>query len=108
MKQQLRKMDTSFSPNSTLSTCDPSYYKHTQQLFLDLYHNGLAYKKKSLVNWDPVDKTVLANEQVNEHGYADRSGALVELKDLEQWFFKITDYAQVRNQRDFARLKIMC
>jgi leucyl-tRNA synthetase len=77
-------------------TCDPSYYKWTQYLFLRLYQAGLVYRKEALVNWDPVDKTVLANEQVDSQGRAERSGALVEQKNLQQWFIKITDYTEVK------------
>ncbi len=98
MSNQLMKMNVNFdylpSINET-KTCHPLYYKHTQRLFLDLYHSGLAYKKESWVNWDPVDQTVLANEQVDAQGRADRSGALVVHKKLNQWYFKITEYAEV-------------
>lgn len=73
---------------------DPTYIKWTQWIFLQLYKAGLAYRKNAPVNWDPVDQTVLANEQVLPDGRAERSGALVEKRDLEQWYFKITDYAQ--------------
>ena len=75
-----------------IATCDPSYYKHEQKMFLDFYKKGLAYKKESTVNWDPVDNCVLANEQVVD-GKGWRSGAPVERKKLKQWFLKITDYA---------------
>lgn len=75
-------------------TCDPSYYLHQQTLFLKLYDAGLIYRKKSIVNWDPIDKTVLANEQVNAEGKAWRSGAQAEKKELKQWFFKTTHYAE--------------
>lgn len=77
-----------------LRTCDPSYYKHTQALFLRLYHAGLAYQKEALVNWDPVDHTVLANEQVDSAGNSWRSGAKVEQRMLKQWFLATTHYAQ--------------
>ncbi|MDQ2997564.1 MAG: leucine--tRNA ligase, partial [Chloroflexota bacterium] len=77
-----------------VTTCAPDYYKWNQWLFQLLYKQGLAYRAKSLVNWDPVDQTVLANEQVDAEGRSWRSGAKVEKRDLEQWFFKITDYAE--------------
>lgn len=76
------------------STCDPEYYKHTQRLFLLLHERGLAYQAEALVNYDPVDKTVLANEQVDANGYSWRSGAKVEKKMLRQWFFKISEFRQ--------------
>ena len=71
----------------------PEYYKHQQKLFLDLYDKGLVYRKESYVNWDPVDKTVLANEQVVD-GKGWRSGAVVERKKLNQWFFKISHFSE--------------
>lgn len=77
-----------------LRTSDPSYYKHTQRLFLLLHEAGLAYQKKASVNWDPIDKTVLANEQVDANGCSWRSGAKVEKRDLKQWFLAITKYAE--------------
>jgi len=77
-----------------VTTCEPDYYRWTQWLFLLLYERGLAYRAKATVNWDPVDQTVLANEQVDASGRSWRSGALVEKRELAQWFFKITDYAQ--------------
>lgn len=80
-----------------LTTCDPAYYKWTQWLFLELHKHGLAYQKEAYVNWDPVDNTVLANEQVDSSGHSWRSGAMVEKRALKQWFFKITDFAQDLN-----------
>ncbi|XP_039693470.1 leucine--tRNA ligase, mitochondrial isoform X3 [Pteropus medius] len=77
-----------------ITTCLPDYYKWTQYLFIKLYEAGLAYQKEALVNWDPVDQTVLANEQVDEHGCSWRSGAKVEQKYLRQWFIKTTAYAK--------------
>src|SRR5215213_7677379 len=77
-----------------VTTCAPDYYRWNQWLFQLLYKQGLAYRAKSLVNWDPVDQTVLANEQVDAEGRSWRSGAKVEKRDLEQWYFKITDYAE--------------
>ena len=74
-------------------TSDPEYYKWNQWLFLKLYEKGLAYRKESWVNWDPIDQTVLANEQVLPDGTSERSGAVVVKKKLTQWYFKITDYA---------------
>jgi leucyl-tRNA synthetase len=93
-RQQVNMLGASFGWDREVNTSDPSYYKWTQWLFQLLYKKGLAYKKEALVNWDPVDKTVLANEQVLADGTAERSGALVEQKMMSQWFFKITDYAE--------------
>ena len=91
-KQQLMQMGFSYDWSREIDSTDPTYYKWTQWFFLMLFKKGLAYQKEALVNWDPVDKTVLANEQVID-GKAERSGAVVEKKSLNQWFFKITDYA---------------
>ncbi len=77
-----------------VTTCDPDYYRWNQWLFLLLYRKGLAYRAKATVNWDPVDQTVLANEQVDAEGRSWRSGAKVEKRELEQWFFRITAYAE--------------
>ncbi len=93
MRSQLQSMGISYDWEREVATCLPDYYKWTQWLFLQLYHNGLAYKKKSHVNWCPSCATVLANEQVVEGG-CERCGTAVDKKALEQWFFKITDYAQ--------------
>jgi leucyl-tRNA synthetase len=93
MKQQLKSMGISYDWDREVATCLPDYYKWTQWLFLQLYKKGLAYKKKAGVNWCPSCVTVLANEQVVE-GKCERCSAVVEKKNLEQWFFKITDYAQ--------------
>jgi leucyl-tRNA synthetase len=95
MKQQLIRLGTSFDWRHELATCDPEYYKWTQYLFLMLYEKGLAYQKESTVNWDPVDQTVLANEQVDNEGKSWRSGAIVEKKLMKQWYFKITNYTEV-------------
>ncbi len=92
MKAQLKSMGLSLDWSREFATCNVDYYKHQQRLFLDLYEKGLAYRKSSKVNWDPVDQTVLANEQVID-GRGWRSGALVEQRELTQWFFKITEYA---------------
>jgi leucyl-tRNA synthetase len=93
MRTQLQSMGGTFDWSREVITCDPSYYKWTQYLFLELYKAGLVQKKITTVNWDPVDKTVLANEQVLPDGRAERSGALVEQKELEQWTINITKYA---------------
>ncbi len=92
-RQQIKDIGLSYDWSREIGAHTPEYYKWTQWFFLLLYKNGLAYKKKALVNWDPVDQTVLANEQVLQDGTAERSGAVVEKKELEQWFFKITDFA---------------
>jgi leucyl-tRNA synthetase len=91
-KRQLTQMGFSYDWSREIDSTDPKYYRWTQWLFLLLFKKGLAYQKEALVNWDPVEKTVLANEQVID-GRGERSGALVEKKPLKQWFFKITDYA---------------
>jgi len=92
-RKQIKNLGLSYDWSREIGAHTPEYYKWTQWFFLFLYKNGLAYKKKALVNWDPVDQTVLANEQVLPDGTAERSGAKVEKKELEQWFFKITDFA---------------
>jgi leucyl-tRNA synthetase len=91
-RRQLERMGGMFDWRHVLSTTDPDYYKWTQWIFLQLFKAGKAYKKKAPVNWCPNDKTVLANEQV-ENGRCERCGAVVEQRLLEQWFFRITDYA---------------
>ena len=92
MREQLKRLGFALDWERELATCDPSYYGHEQALFLDLFANGLVYRKESEVNWDPVDMTVLANEQVID-GKGWRSGASVERRKLAQWFLKITDFA---------------
>ena len=92
MREQLKMLGLSIDWSREFATCDPAYYGRQQQLFLELYKRGLAYRREATVNWDPVDHTVLANEQVID-GRGWRSGALVEKKKLTQWFFKITAYA---------------
>jgi leucyl-tRNA synthetase len=92
MRGQLQSMGLSIDWSREIATCDPEYYQHQQRLFLDFLEAGLVYRKKSKVNWDPVDNTVLANEQVID-GRGWRSGAEVELRELTQWFFKITHFA---------------
>src|SRR5215468_4285236 len=93
MRAQLQSMGLSLDWSREIATCDPSYYKHQQKLFLDFLAAGLVARKQSKVNWDPVDQTVLANEQVID-GRGWRSGAVVEQRELTQWFLKITDYSQ--------------
>ena len=93
MKAQLKLLGLSIDWDREISTCSPDYYKHQQEIFLDLYDKGLVYRKKSYVNWDPIEKTVLANEQVID-GRGWRSGALVERKQLNQWFFKISNFSE--------------
>ncbi|OAL01699.1 leucyl-tRNA synthetase [Phaeosphaeriaceae sp. SRC1lsM3a] len=92
MKSQIKLMGGSWNWESEIRTCDPDYYKHTQRIFLMLYERGLAYQAESLVNYDPVDKTVLANEQVDANGCSWRSGAKVEKLMLKQWFLKIKEF----------------
>ncbi|MCB9988107.1 MAG: leucine--tRNA ligase [Rhodospirillales bacterium] len=92
MRDQLKTMGLSIDWSREVATCHPGYYKHEQKMFLDFYKKGLAYKKESTVNWDPVDNTVLANEQVVD-GKGWRTGAPVERRKLNQWFLKITHYA---------------
>lgn len=92
MRQQLQQLGLAVDWSKELATCDPDYYKWEQLLFLKMYEQGLVYKKESVVNWDPVDQTVLANEQVID-GKGWRSGAPVERRKIPQWFLKITDYA---------------
>ena len=93
MKLQLKRLGLSIDWDKEISTCDESYYKHQQILFSFFFKKGIAYKKKSYVNWDPVDNTVLANEQVVD-GKGWRSGAVVEKKELNQWFLNITKYSE--------------
>ncbi|USA39262.1 leucine--tRNA ligase [Pelagerythrobacter marinus] len=93
MKAQLRRIGFALDWSREVATCDPEYYGHEQALFIDLYEAGLVYRKESEVNWDPVDMTVLANEQVID-GKGWRSGAEVEKRKLNQWFLKITDFAE--------------
>ena len=92
MREQLQRLGFALDWDRELATCDPDYYGHEQALFLDLFDAGLVYRKESEVNWDPVDMTVLANEQVID-GRGWRSGAIVERRKLSQWFLKITDFA---------------
>lgn len=94
MKAQLKPLGFSLDWDCELATCSPEYYKWTQWIFLQFFEAGLAYQKEAAVNWDPIDQTVLANEQVDSQGRSWRSGAIVERKLLRQWFLKITDYAE--------------
>ncbi len=93
MKSQLKKLGLSIDWDREISTCTPEYYKHQQEFFLELYDKGLVYRKEQYVNWDPVDQTVLANEQVID-GKGWRSGAIVERKKLNQWFFNISKFSE--------------
>ncbi len=92
MRGQLQRLGFAYDWSREIATCDPGYYRWEQWLFTRLMQKGLVYRKNSVVNWDPVDQTVLANEQVIE-GRGWRSGALVEQREIPQWFLKITDYA---------------
>ena len=94
MRSQLQQLGLSYDWNKEVATCSPDYYKWTQWIFLQFLQAGLAYQKEAAVNWDPIDQTVLANEQVNSEGRSWRSDAIVERKLLKQWFLKITDYAE--------------
>lgn len=93
MRGQMKPLGLSIDWSREFATCDPEYYGQQQALFLDFLEKGLVYRKNAVVNWDPVDMTVLANEQV-ENGRGWRSGALVERRELTQWFFKISDYSE--------------
>lgn len=93
MKGQLELLGLAIDWDREIATCSPEYYRHQQYIFLKFWENGLAYRRKAKVNWDPVDQTVLANEQVVD-GRGWRSGALVETRELEQWFFKVTAFAE--------------
>lgn len=93
MRAQIKRMLVSFDWEREIITCSPEYYKQTQKIFLELFRSGLAYRKKAMVNWDPVDKTVLANEQIDSNGCSWRSGAIAEQRELEQWFLRITAFS---------------
>ena len=92
MRRQLKRLGFGYDWDRELATCTPDYYRWEQWLFTRMVDKGLAYRKKARVNWDPVDQTVLANEQVVD-GRGWRSGALVEKREIDQWFIRITDYA---------------
>ena len=94
MRNQLQELGYNFNWSREVETCDPNYYKWTQWLFLKMYERGWAYQAEAPVSWDPVDKTVLAAEQVDSNGRSWRSGALVEKRMLSQWYWKITDFAE--------------
>ncbi len=93
MRSELKSIGLSIDWGREIATCLPEYYKHEQKIFLDFVKHGLAYQKESFVNWDPIDQTVLANEQVID-GRGWRSGALVEKKKLKQWFLKVSDFSE--------------
>lgn len=93
MREQLKSMGLSYDWSREVTTCEPEYYQHEQKFFLDMLKAGLAYRKEAVVNWDPIDNTVLANEQVID-GRGWRSGALIERRTLSQWFLRITDFAE--------------
>merc|ERR1719322_558739 len=88
MRQRLDELGCVFDWDRELATCDPSYYRWTQWIFLKMFEAGLAYRKRAVVNWDPVDKTVLADEQVDADGRSWRSGAIVEKRPLSQWYLR--------------------
>src|SRR3990167_3799916 len=93
MRNQLKSLGLAYDWKREIATCDPDYYRWEQWFFIQLYKKGLVYQKSATVNWDPVDQTVLANEQVvNGRGW--RSGALIERREIKQWFLKITAYAE--------------
>lgn len=94
MRSELKRLGLSYDWNREVATCSPDYYRWTQWIFLEFLKAGVAYQKEAAVNWDPIDQTVLANEQVDSEGRSWRSGAQVERKLLRQWFLKITDYAE--------------
>tara|TARA_Y100000590_G_scaffold304353_1_gene343170 strand:+ start:1962 stop:4502 length:2541 start_codon:yes stop_codon:yes gene_type:complete len=112
MRSQLKVMGLSIDWDREIATCHPEYYKHEQSFFIDMFNNNLAYKKESEVNWDPVDQTVLANEQVVD-GRGWRSGAVIEKKSLSQWFLKISNYSEellneIENLKDWPqKVKLM-
>ena len=108
MKVQLKSLGLSYDWSKELKTCDTSYYKWEQLIFKKFADQGLVYRKKAIVNWDPVDNTVLANEQVID-GKGWRSGAKIEIKEIDQWFLKITDYAEeLLTSLDAIRLAGKC
>ena len=103
MKNQLKKMGFSLDWDREISTCSEKYYKHQQLFFLELYEKGLVYRKENYVNWDPIEQTVLANEQVID-GKGWRSGAPVKRKKLNQWFFNISKFSEELLE-DLGKLK---
>ncbi|CAB0016609.1 unnamed protein product [Nesidiocoris tenuis] len=107
MRKRLKHLGCSFDWSRELITSDPKYFKFTQYLFLLMYKHGLVYRKKAWVNWDPVDKTVLADEQVDAQGRSWRSGAQVEKKLLDQWFIRTTNFAEVVNPFTLGHLPVL-
>ncbi len=113
MKTQFKPIGITYDWDREITTCLPDYYKHEQAMFIDFYANGLAYQKESVVNWDPVDNTVLANEQVDADGRGWRSGVKIERRKLKQWFLKITDFAdellnEIQNLKDWPeKVRVM-
>jgi leucyl-tRNA synthetase len=105
MKKQLLQLGFDFDWSQEVATCSPEYYKWTQWIFLQMFKRGLAYQRESYVNWDPVDMTVLANEQVDALGKSWRSGAVVEKKLMKQWYLRLTDYVEVRRLIDIDHTK---
>ncbi|CCI50754.1 unnamed protein product [Albugo candida] len=103
LKKELKALGINFDWTREITTCDEEYYKWTQWLFLQLFEKGFAYRKWAAVNWDPIDKTVLANEQVDAEGRSWRSGAIVEKRLLQQWFLKITKYGDSL-EKDLTKL----
>lgn len=106
MREQLNALNFSFDWNREISTCDPEYYRWTQELFLKLFEKDLIYRKEEYVNWDPIDKTVLAEEQVDINNISWRSGAKVEKRLLNQWFIRTTAFAKYVNNNDYFNRKI--
>lgn len=94
MRNQLKSLNYSFDWDREITTCDPEYYKFTQELFLKLFEKGLVYRKESFVNWDPIDETVLAEEQVDANNCSWRSGVKIEKRLLNQWFIRTTSFAK--------------
>jgi leucyl-tRNA synthetase len=113
MKTQFKPIGITYDWDREITTCLPNYYKHEQAMFIDFYANSLAYQKESVVNWDPIDNTVLANEQVDADGRGWRSGAKIERRKLKQWFLKITDFseeliAELKNLQDWPeKVRVM-
>lgn len=115
MNTPLEQLSCSFDWDREFATCDPEYYKWTQWLFIKMFHEGLAYQREAIVNWDPVDQTVLADEQVDHEGKSWRSGAKVEKRPLKQWFLRTTRYSKqlyeglddpsLKNWRDVIKLQ---
>ena len=94
MRSQLSLLNYTFDWNREFATCDPEYYRWTQELFLKLFERDLVYQKEAFVNWDPIDQTVLAEEQVDANNCSWRSGAKVEKRLLQQWFIRTTPFAK--------------